>query len=190
MSLIKDNKKVCDSEDKSTNKENKNIWTWFKHHFIISIILILVLLFIIFMIVKTFFYTPIRIKGSGMSPILKDGDIKILDRRAEIDRFDVIIFEYDDELMIRRVYGMPGETVKVEDGNIYINDVKIEDKYGQGDTKGYALITLKDDEYFVLSDNRSGDFIDSREIESKKGIQVSTGSVKEKSIMGVLLGAK
>ncbi len=163
-------------------KFNKKIPTWLKRSF-----LVIIAVFVIFGIVRTFLYTPIMINGSTMSPTLEDGEIKILGKLSRINRFDIVCFEYNNDILTRRVYGMPGEKVVVENGIIYVNDKKIEDKYAYGETIGEANITLKEDEYFVLADNRD----ESKPIDSRNivydGYTYSTGPIKKEIIKGVLL---
>ena len=99
------------------------------------------------------------------------------------ERYDIIIFYYpDDETQrfIKRVIGLPGETVQVKDGYVYINGEKLEsDIYGKEvmQSAGIAAepITLGDDEYFVLGDNRNNSS-DSRD--------PSVGILKRKDLLG------
>ena len=49
---------------------------------------------------------------------------------------------------------MPNDTVEIKNGKIYVNDEEIEEEYAYGQTSDYDKITLKDDEYFILGDNR------------------------------------
>ena len=64
------------------------------------------------------------------------------------------IAEKDNEKIIKRVIGMPGETVAIKKGKIYINDKVIDDEYAYGETSDYNKVTLRDNEYFILGDNR------------------------------------
>ena len=103
--------------------------------------------------------------GTSMVPTLHDGNQLITDkityRFREPERFDIIVFPHEpyDEFYIKRIIGMPGETVKIgDDGTIYINGEVLEEKYGYGETYPQEIegteVKLADDEYFVLGDNR------------------------------------
>lgn len=108
------------------------------------------------MLIRSFIATPVRVDGDSMNKTFKNGDILILYKLSKINRFDVIVLheEKDNEKIIKRVIGMPGDTVAIKDGEIYINDEKIDDEYAYGMTSDYDRITLKSDEYFILGDNR------------------------------------
>lgn len=108
------------------------------------------------MLIRSFIATPVRVDGDSMNKTFKNGDILILYKLSKIKRFDVIVLheEKDNEKIIKRVIGMPGDTVAIKDGEIYINDEKIDDEYAYGMTTDYDRITLKSDEYFILGDNR------------------------------------
>lgn len=105
--------------------------------------------------------------GSSMETTLSDGDNLVVDkisyRFSDPKRFDIIVFpfEYKDETYyIKRVIGLPGETVRIDDdGVIYINEVALEENYGREvmEDPGMAKngLTLGDGQYFVLGDNRN-----------------------------------
>ena len=115
-----------------------------------------IVIVIVVVLIRSFIATPVRVDGDSMNKTFKNGDILILYKLSKIKRFDVIVLHEtdDDEKIIKRVIGMPGDTVAIKDGEIYINDKKIEDKYAYGMTSDYDRITLKSDEYFTLGDNR------------------------------------
>ena len=102
-----------------------------------------------------------------MEPKLSDQDNLIVDKITyqfkDPERYDIIVFPFQYEentYYIKRIIGLPGETVYIDrEGNIYINDELLEDGYGREVIKepgrAYEPITLGDDEYFVLGDNRN-----------------------------------
>ena len=115
-----------------------------------------IIILIVVIVVRTFIATPVRVDGNSMNNNLFDGEILILNKLASINRYDVVVVKLDseDEVIIKRVYGMPGEKLEINHNNIYINGKKIKDNYALGKTQDYAEITLGNDEYFVLGDNR------------------------------------
>lgn len=115
-----------------------------------------IIIVIAVVLIRSFIATPVRVDGDSMNKTFKNGDILILYKLSKIKRFDVIVLheEKDNEKIIKRVIGMPGDTVAIKDGEIYINDEKIDDEYAYGMTSDYERITLKSDEYFILGDNR------------------------------------
>lgn len=115
-----------------------------------------IIIVVVVVLIRSFIATPVRVDGDSMNKTFKNGDILILYKLSKIERFDVIVLheEKDNEKIIKRVIGMPGDTVAIKDGEIYINDEKIDDEYAYGMTSDYDRITLKSDEYFILGDNR------------------------------------
>ncbi len=115
-----------------------------------------IVIVVVVVLIRTFIITPVRVDGDSMKNTLKNGDILLLYKLSSIDRFDIIVLdeEKDNEKIIKRVIGLPGETVAIKKGKIYINDKVIDDEYAYGQTSDYNKVTLKDDEYFILGDNR------------------------------------
>ena len=113
------------------------------------------------------------VSGSSMENTLSDGDNLIVDkityRFSDPKRYDIIVFPYQYEentYFIKRIIGLPGETVQIVDGTIYINGEVLQESYGREVMKNSGMaadpITLGEDEYFVLGDNRN-DSTDSRD---------------------------
>lgn len=115
-----------------------------------------IVIVVVVVLIRTFIITPVRVDGDSMKNTLKNGDILLLYKLSSIDRFDIIVLdeEKDNEKIIKRVIGLPGETVAIKNGKIYINDKVIDDEYAYGQTSDYNKVTLRDDEYFILGDNR------------------------------------
>ena len=128
-----------------------------------------------------------QVSGSSMETTLSDGDNLLVDkityRFSEPKRFDIIVFpfQYDtDTYYIKRIIGMPSETVQIDyDGNIYINGSLLEESYGreviQNPGRAAEPITLGEDEYFVMGDNRNN---------SEDSRYADMGNVKKRNIIG------
>ena len=118
-------------------------------------------------LINTYVGQRTYISGPSMQPTLHDGDNLIVDkisyRFTDPKRYDIIVFPYryqDDTFYIKRIIGLPGETVQIINGYVYINGELREDEvYGAEvmEDAGIASepITLGEDEYFVLGDNRN-----------------------------------
>lgn len=115
-----------------------------------------VIIIIVVILVRTFIATPVRVNGASMYPTLKGKEIMLLNKLGKIDRFDIVVLkiEEEDDNLIKRVIALPGESIEIKDNTIFINDKALSDKYGLGNTYSIDKITLKDDEYYVLGDNR------------------------------------
>ncbi len=149
----------------------------------VLVVVSLTLLFVTFVGQRTI------VDGESMSPTLSDGDNLLVDklsyRFSDPKRFDIIVFPYQyaqNTYYIKRIIGLPGETVRIaEDGTIYINGEVLIESYGKeiisADKIGIAAqeITLGDDEYFVLGDNRNN---------SSDSRNPAVGNIKREDIVG------
>ena len=126
------------------------------------------------------------VQGNSMYPLLSDRDQIIIDKVSyhfsDPKRFDIVVFPFqyqEGTYYIKRVIGLPGETVRIMDQNIYINGTLLDDPYGYEPIVSAGLasetITLGQDEYFVLGDNRNNSS-DSRE--------PSVGNIMREQIIG------
>ena len=125
--------------------------------------------------------------GESMENTLQDGDNLIVDkityRMKNPERFDIIVFPYqykEKTYYVKRIIGLPGETVQImPNGTIFINGQELEETYGREVIKEAGLaakpITLGEDEYFVLGDNRNY---------SSDSRAVDVGNIKRDDIVG------
>lgn len=129
-------------------------------------IYLLIVLAMTFLVV-TYVGQRTRVIGSSMEPTFSDGDNLIVDkityRFQDPERFDIVVFPFryaEKTNYIKRIIGMPGETVYIdENGTIFIDGQELKEYYGKEVIKdpgrAYEPITLGNDEYFVLGDNRN-----------------------------------
>ncbi len=145
--------------------------------FVWEIIKIAIIAFIIVAPIRYFLFQPFIVSGASMSPNFASGDYLIIDeisyRLSSPQRGDVVVFNasfipgYSNQRFIKRVIGLPGETVDITNGEVQIakdgEASVLDEKYLPNDLKTYGdkNITLKTDEYFVLGDNREHSY-DSR----------------------------
>ena len=130
-----------------------------------TILYILVVLLGTYLLI-TFVGQRTSVSGSSMEPTLSNNDQLILDkisyRFSEPQRFDIIVFPFqyaEKTFYVKRIIGLPGETVQIIDGEVYINGELLGENYGKEVMMYYGTaeepITLGENEYFVLGDNRN-----------------------------------
>lgn len=106
--------------------------------------------------------TPVKVEGSAMSPTLNDGDRLLIDDRFDvIERGDIIQFKFPQDttkFYLKRVVGLPGETVEIIEGVVHINGNAIVESYvdPERNRSGYNMSSerIEQNHYFVLGDNR------------------------------------
>lgn len=115
----------------------------------------------------TFVGQRTEVQGSSMEATLSNGDQLVVDkisyRFRDPKRYDIIVFPFryeDNTFYIKRIIGLPGETIQIDgEGNIWVNGEILEESYGRERIRDPGLaaepITLGEDEYFVMGDNRN-----------------------------------
>lgn len=114
----------------------------------------------------TYVVQAFKVQGTSMSPELGDGERilvnKFLYHFGDIHRGDVVVFWYPEDpslSFIKRVVGLPGETVEIRDGVVYVDGERVAEDYVSGenaDRRSYPATAIRPGHYFVLGDNRKG----------------------------------
>ena len=112
-----------------------------------------------------FLYQPVKVEGTSMMPSLDDQERifvnKFVYRLEPIERGDIVVFRYPrdpSKSYIKRVIAMAGDRVRIDDGQVYVNDKPIYEDYvppAYTDTRSFREITVPPHEYFMLGDHRS-----------------------------------
>lgn len=139
-------------------------------------------------LVVTAVIKPTIVKEHSMDPTLQENNYLLINKLAykigDVEHGDIIVFESEmkkedgeNKLLIKRVIGLPGETITIQNGEVYIDGVMLQEDYlNDGTTSGELLnYTVPEGQYFVMGDNRLVS-IDSRSEE--------VGCVSEDAIMG------
>lgn len=134
----------------------KEIWDYAK---------IIVVVFVIAFLLGHFVYLNARIPSGSMEQTIMTGDRVFGNRLAyktkDPERFDIVIFEYPDDpsqLFVKRIIGMPGDTVNIVDGKVYINDSEepLDDSFCPETPLGsFGPYEVPEGCYFMLGDNRN-----------------------------------
>lgn len=153
----------------------KYLPTWLKKVIAIFSQLLFILLILTggLVIFHNFYFTPIKIVGSSMEPTLVNQEFGVMDQNPDtlegLQRFDIVIVKQNptiDRYLIKRLIGLPGETIALQpDGSLFVNGQLIEQNFlpetGYQERTclnmnaiGCVPLTLNDESYFVMGDNR------------------------------------
>lgn len=147
------------------------------------IILILLLLIIAGAVIALLQYFPIlKVKGDGMEPTLEEGQIVLAIKEEDAGRGDMIAFRHKDRTLMKRIIGLPGDTIFIRgDGTVLVNGDELDEDYIKESSLGDCDLDfpyeVPNGKLFVMGDNRE-DSVDSR--------SDTVGCVSEKEIIGVL----
>lgn len=140
----------------------------------------IIVIVLIVVLIRTFLFTPAKVKGDSMNDTLLDKEVIIVNKIDytinEANRFDIVVFERENgEKLIKRVIGLPGEKVEYKDNTLYINDKEVKTPIEFEKTNDFLYEEVEDYAYFVLGDNRNNS-IDSRAI----------GTISKDNIIGTV----
>ena len=151
-----------------------------------------VIITLVVILIRVFIVTPVIVSGDSMVPTLEDRQLLLLNkinyRINEIERFDIVVIRRDEKEIIKRVIGLPGETILYRSNKLYVDGHELENNYNF-DTDDFSLKTIcncnriPENQYLVLGDNRtvSADsriigLIDRKDIEGS--VEVSLWPIK------------
>lgn len=151
------------SDINQTDKKQDKLLTFLDSLKTFLIVILIGILLTVFVIQKNI------VQGSSMVPTLQSGDqifVEKISKYISLKRGDIVTVEHTDPthpevLLIKRIVGLPGETVEIKDGHVYINQQLLAENYLDGSVEtnidpqyGQAQVTLGKDQYFILGDNR------------------------------------
>lgn len=144
-----------------------------------------VVIVVVVVLFRTFIATPVRVDGTSMDSTLKNGEILILNKLDKsYERFEVVVVNVEVDgkksKLVKRIIGLPGESIEYKDNELYINDEVIKD-VSPSRTNDFSLKEiynidkLPDDCYFVMGDNRKY---------SRDSRDYTVGIIKKEDIVG------
>ncbi len=163
------------------NKGKKKVQKQGWKYELLDLVKTFIVCFIVVFIITTFVVKPVQVDGDSMYPTLIDKEIGVVNifsaKFTGVHRFDVVVVQNETtkDPWVKRVIGMPNDTIEAKDDVVYINGEKIDEPYldnsyaesirkqGKKFTNDFGPITLKDDEYFLMGDNRIVSY-DSRKV--------------------------
>ena len=168
VELLKDNENSIDMMDgvdpietPDTPKQKRKVIS-----IILELLMYVIIIYACVYFIPTYVMQRTFVDGPSMENTLHDKESLLVDKivykLSGLKRFDIIVFypygREEEDYYVKRIIGMPGETVQIVDNDIYINDKLLKEDYGKDpiDYQGLAAepVTLGEDEYFVLGDNR------------------------------------
>ena len=167
------------------HKKKKEKKTGWKYE-LLDLVKTFIICFIAVFLISHYIISPVQVDGSSMKPTLQDNDLGLMNimnrKMSGVKRYDVVIVynEQYDEDWVKRVIGLPGDSIYAKDDVVYVNGKAIEEPYldtdyanafresGNHFTQDFDIVELGEDEYFLMGDNRI-DSTDSRVVGAFKG---------------------
>ena len=171
-------KKAKEKKEKPKKSLQREIFEW---------IMVLVVAAALAFVVRTFIFEPVRVDGSSMLNTLENNEFMIATKfdylAGDPERFDVVICDYpntdDGMYRVKRVIGLPGETIELKKGELYVNGEFVEQNFEMTPNEtDFGPFTVPEGHYFVMGDNRNQS-LDSR--------STYVGCIDERDILGKVL---
>lgn len=134
-------------------------------------------------LLSTLLFPVLKIYGKSMTPTLIEGDIVLCVKKSNFEHGDIIAFYYNNRILIKRVIGVSSDWINIdEEGNVYVNDILLEEPYieekSYGETDIEYPYQVPENSYFVLGDSRSSS------IDSRNSI---VGTIPKENVIGEIL---
>ena len=168
-------KKVRDKKEKPKKSMKQEIFEW---------VMVFVVAAALAFVVRTFIFEPVRVDGSSMLNTLTDSDFMIATKfdylLGDPERFDIVICDYpntdDGMYRVKRVIGLPGETIELRAGELYVDGEHVAQDFDMTENETYfGPLTVPEGCYFVMGDNRNN---------SKDSRSPMVGPLKRSQIKG------
>ncbi|MET3681964.1 signal peptidase I [Alkalibacillus flavidus] len=151
----------------------REIWEWTK-----AIVIALIIAFIL----RTFIFATSVVEGASMNPTLESGERVIFNKAVylidEPERGDIVIIEHPNKNYVKRIIGMPNDTVRADNNQLYVNGEPLDENYlSEEELRGtgtFEKTTVPPNHYFVMGDNR----------DVSKDSRNGLGLIKEEEIIG------
>ena len=116
-----------------------------------------VIIIVVVVLIRSFIVTPVQVDGTSMYPTLKNNEVLLLKKYdKKYKRFDVVVLNYNNSKLIKRIIGLPGEHIEYKDNKLYVNGKYIKENFKRNtETSDFEIDKkIPKDHYFVMGDNR------------------------------------
>ena len=183
----KESKEVIEASDETKVEDNsKESKKEKKGNFFFDWIVPILAAVVIALLIKQFLIFKVYIPSGSMIPTLNEGDQLFVTRVYNLDhlkRGDIVVFDSDElnDVLIKRLIGLPGDKIKITNGTVYVNEEKIDESYVKNNDNYSGEFEVPEGKYFFLGDNRAisydsrkwnNPYIDGSDIKAKAQIRV------------------